>query len=179
MFSDRWRLETVPTASVIFSRSPPPTTAASADPSLLPGGTTLPSNPISSGGGRGGDDHNAYSGNPATVTDANGSISTLHKSNQDEEREASGTGGRAVVVPGFDESAAVSVVSEGAAEVGLRGVAVAPDTRRHARKRLAEGVERGVLAAKVEEIVREVVRGVRTPVREEEVSTINNKARCT
>ncbi|CAN0545445.1 unnamed protein product, partial [Ectocarpus sp. 12 AP-2014] len=28
---------------------------------------------------------------------------------------------------------------------------------------------RGILAAKVEEIVREVVRGVRTPVREEEI----------
>lgn len=54
-------------------------------------------------------------------------------------------------------------------EVGLRGVALAPDTRGHARKVLADGVTRGILAAKVEEIVREVVRNVRTPVREEEV----------
>lgn len=127
------------------------------------------------GGGRGSGDHNAYSGNPTTVaTNANGPISTHHKkSNQDEEREFNGSGGRkaaAAVVPGLDDSAAVSVVSEGPAEVGLRGVAFAPDTRGHARKRLSQGVERGVLAAKVEEIVREVVRGVRTPVREEEVT---------
>lgn len=55
--------------------------------------------------------------------------------------------------------------------MALRGVAVALDTREHARKRLSEGVDRGILAAKVEEIVREVVRGVRTPIREEEVRT--------
>lgn len=51
----------------------------------------------------------------------------------------------------------------------MRGVALAPDTRGHVRKKLSQGVMRGILAAKVEEIVREVVRGVRTPVREEEV----------
>lgn len=57
------------------------------------------------------------------------------------------------------------------AEIGLRGVALSPDTREHARRRLSKEVERGVLAAKVEEIVRKVVCGVRTPVRKEEVKT--------
>lgn len=60
-------------------------------------------------------------------------------------------------------------MEEGAAEVGLRGLALTPDTREHARRRLAASVEKGVLAAKVEELVREIVRGVRTPVREQEV----------
>lgn len=82
-----------------------------------------------------------------------------YKSNQDEERGGAG-----------DNGEVDKLESEmGEAEIGLRGVALSPDTREHVRRRLSGGVERGVLAAKVEELVREVVRGVRTPVREEEV----------
>lgn len=74
-------------------------------------------------------------------------------------------------MPGKTGGGLTSVAGgRGGVEVGLTGVALAPDTRAHARKRLADGVMRGILAAKVEEIVREVVRSVRTPVREEEVS---------
>lgn len=57
---------------------------------------------------------------------------------------------------------------EAMGEVALRAVAVAPDTREHARLRLSNGLQRGIVAAQVEELVRDVIGGVRTPVREEE-----------
>lgn len=76
-------------------------------------------------------------------------------------------GGEGVKVQG--RKAIEEVVVGRGADVGLRGVAMALDTRGHARKKMSVGVERGILAAKIEEIVRGTIRGVRTPVREEEV----------
>lgn len=71
-----------------------------------------------------------------------------------------------------EKSKLLGSASEDGVLLELRGVALSPDTREHARKKLSEGVERGIMAAKVEEIVRGVVRGVRTPIREEEVMLI-------
>lgn len=168
VFSDRWRLETAPPAAFVFS-APPQAAAASANtsqpardldaPLLGMALSTMPQD--KSGGG----------GNGAAVAEAAQGVGTAvapRRSNQDDGGD-SGRGGRAVF--GTTEGAASTSGGGAGVEVGLRGVALAPDTRGHARKRLADGVSRGILAAKVEEIVREVVRGVRTPVREEEVRT--------
>ena len=95
--------------------------------------------------------------------------------NQEEERGGKEVGGR--ITDARREE--LGPAGGGGAEVGLRGVAVAMDTREHARRRLSEGVDRGILAAKVEEIVREVVRGVRTPIRESEVRCASDVVRFT
>lgn len=168
IFSDRWRIETVPSASFIFST---PSTAYDPDPvSLSPNGDVgheIPGTPTW-GSFRGGDSsrtgvgrENMHIGDSATP---NMSKNVTSRNNQDEEM-GSNCGGDKKVVSGMSGS-----VSGGGVEVGLRGVAFAPDTREHVRRKLSEQIERGLLSAKIEELVREVVRDVRTPVREEEVS---------
>ena len=159
VFSDRWRLDTAPSAAFVFSTPPPPPppphpmAAATADTSHLDGTTG------GCGGGVGVEE----------TTHGVDSVVARRRSNQ-----SGGGGGEGRAFSGTSRgplSAAGGSGGRGGVEVGLRGVALAPDTRGHARKRLADGVMRGILAAKVEEIVREVVRDVHTPVREEEVRT--------
>lgn len=166
MFSDRWRLETVPRASFVFS--PPPTAASPGTASLPMGndkfctqllGAVANERPLAGGRGGGIWAGGVDLGNAPTAKSGHGTAA--RKSNQEEEKRS---GGGTKEAPGSGRSEVVHW-----AEVGLRGVALSPDTRKHVRKRLARGVARGVLAAKMEEIVRDIVRGVRTPIREQEV----------
>ncbi|CAM9153278.1 unnamed protein product, partial [Chrysoparadoxa australica] len=53
--------------------------------------------------------------------------------------------------------------------VHLRGVATAPDLNEHHRAALRGKLDQGVLAAKLEEIVTDVIRAVKTPVRERDI----------
>lgn len=167
----------MPPASFVFS-SPPTTTPAGYTSSVLDadrGHQDLGANNLASARGDRTGGRDEVRRETIEVDDAmtanRGNVSA-HQSNQDEERGDGNSGG------GGERLASVLPVSTPRtfAEVDLRGVALAPDTREHARKRLLKGIERGVLAAKVEEIVREVVRGVRTPIREEKVrKTRRNK----
>lgn len=142
VFGDRWRLETAPTAAFALSAPPAPALAAAA------------------GQSRDGPDREAFGMAGEPVADRG-------RSNKGGE----GNGGGRAMTSGVVGKSPSPAGGRGGVEVDLRGVALAPDTREHARKRLEAGVSRGVFAAKVEEIVREVVRDVRTPVREEEVRT--------
>ncbi|CAM9801293.1 unnamed protein product [Scytosiphon promiscuus] len=156
VFSDRWRLETAPSAAFIFSTPlPRPSSAQNAADAVIPAG--LSNNLLDEPGV----DHKLLDGPALTASGSTRGGSSggpthaaLRRRSRDEKRERRGAG---------------SAGSRGGIEVGLTGVALAPDTRGHVRKRLSEGVARGVFGAKVEEIVREVVRGVQTPIREEEI----------
>lgn len=159
VFSDRWRLETSPSAAFVFSAPPPrPSSEPSAEDAAATAGLSDDNIDQSSSG------HGGLGGSLLTAsvgTSRGGGISggtadhaALGRRSRDDKSQKGSGGG---------------VSGSGGIEVGLTGVALAPDTRGHVRKRLSEGVARGVFGAKVEEIVREVVRGVRTPVREEEV----------
>ena len=175
VFSDRWRLETAPPAAFVFSMPPPSDAEAPAatgkpaydlDRPMLGAKSKSKSSTTADGKSGGG-------GEDGALDRAQGGASVVagRRSNEDDGRGGGrgGAVGGGRAVPGKAGGSAPNGGGRGWVEVGLRGVALAPDTRGHARKRLADGVMRGILAAKVEEIVREVVRGVRTPVREEEV----------
>jgi len=159
VFGDRWRLETAPPAAFVFSAPPPPPAVVAEaagqardgfDRQAL-GGPSLAASAGMAGGGQ--------------TTKGGEPVADRVRSNQDGERD----GGERAGASGVSGKSLSPTSGGGGMEVDLRGVALAPDTRGHARKRLEAGVSRGVLAAKVEEIVREVIRDVRTPVREEEV----------
>ncbi|CAM9389974.1 unnamed protein product, partial [Choristocarpus tenellus] len=140
MFSDRWRLETVPVAAIMLSFT--------LEASSLPGKSDNSRRDIGNAGVTREDSftHSIRQG-PWQLT---GKKSHHHGSNQEEENC------RGEVLEGF-------------VEVDLRGAAHAPDRRGHARKRLAEGFDRGLMVTRIGELLTDVIRGVHTPIREEEV----------
>lgn len=156
MFSDRWWLETVPLASFSFS-SPPATTARASSISPWLSDDRSEGQAPSAASSSGCDGQSRQ--------ETGGRVAVNRRGDEEDTR-----GGR--VRKKIASGQLLGSASEDGVLLELRGVALSPDTREHARKKLSEGVERGILAAKVEEIVREVVRGVRTPIREEEVTLL-------
>lgn len=165
VFSDRWWLETVPLASFSFSL-PPPTTAR---------GGSIPHRLSDDGSDyQGPSAANSRSCDGQSRQETGERVAVFDGSNKKSKGVVSRNGNQEDTKGGHvsNKGQLLGSASENGVLLELRGVALSPDTREHARKKLSEGVERGIMAAKVEEIVREVVRGVRTPIREEEVTLI-------